>query len=81
MAQYQDPDAKMTLEEALQEYYQANADILYRGDKSVDSVDFFRCHDVAHVVFGCDTSLMNEAMVKTWTVFGTTLGFWGHIRR
>lgn len=70
----------MTLKEALQYYYQANTDILYRGDKSVGSVDFFRCYDVAHVVFGCDTSWLNEAMVNIWTVFGTAMRFWGHIR-
>ena len=44
-----------------------------------DSQAFFRSHDIAHVIFACDISLLNEAMVKTWTAFGTTLGFWKHI--
>jgi hypothetical protein len=48
-------------------------------EMSDDSREFFRRHDIAHVVFGCDTSLLNEAMVKLWTAFGTTLGFWKHI--
>ena len=27
----------------------------------------------------CDTSLLNEDIVKMWTAFGTTLGFWKRI--
>lgn len=41
---------------------------------------FFRSHDIAHVLFGCDISLFGEGSVKIWTIFGTTLGFWNHIR-
>ena len=36
--------------------------------------EFFLCHDTAHVVFGCSTALVNEAMVKIWSFFGTTRG-------
>jgi hypothetical protein len=36
--------------------------------------EFFRCHDAAHVVFGCDTTLTNEGVVKLWSFFGTTAG-------
>ena len=36
--------------------------------------EFFRCHDTAHVVFGCSTALVNEAMVKMWSFFGTKRG-------
>ena len=32
-----------------------------------------RCHDAAHVIFGCDTTLPGEATVKIWTTFGTTM--------
>jgi hypothetical protein len=39
-----------------------------------ESAEFFRCHDVAHVVFGCGTTLTNEARVKIWSFFGTTAG-------
>lgn len=36
--------------------------------------EFFRCHDAAHVVFGCGTGLDDEAVVKIWSFFGTTRG-------
>ena len=41
---------------------------------------FFESHDVAHVLFECDISLFGEGAVKIWTVFGTDIGFWRHIR-
>lgn len=64
----------MTLEEGLSEYY-GNRDDLVTGRGVSDSArKFFRCHDVAHVVFGCSTTLTNEAMVKIWSFFGTTAG-------
>jgi len=67
------------LEEALAEFRAVHAESLYTREMSADSREFFRRHDIAHVVFACDTSLLNEAMVKFWTAFGTTLGFWEHI--
>ena len=32
-------------------------------------------HDVTHVVFGCDTSVRGEALLDTWTVFGSSVPF------
>lgn len=49
--------------------------------ESTDEVSaFFRSHDIAHVLFGCDISLLGEGSVKIWTIFGTTLGLWDHVR-
>lgn len=79
MARYQDPECSLTLAEALAEFRELHAETLYTREMSDDSREFFRRHDIAHVVFACDTSLLNEAMVKFWTAFGTTLGFWKHI--
>jgi len=79
MARYLNPDCSLTLAEALAEFREVHSDSLYPREMSDDSTEFFRRHDIAHVVFGCDTSLLNEAMVKLWTIFGTTLGFWKHI--
>jgi hypothetical protein len=42
---------------------------------SDESRVWFRSHDVVHVVFGCGITLADEAMVKLWSVFGTTGGF------
>ena len=64
----------MTLAEGLAEYYAAYP-FLKRGRAlSPPARDFFRCHDAAHIVFGCDTSLSHEAVVKLSSIFGTTAG-------
>jgi len=76
MDRYQDPDCSLTLAEALAECREVYAESRYTREMSDDAREFFRRHDIAHVVFGCDTSLLNEAMVKLWTAFGTTLAFW-----
>ncbi|NNE42610.1 MAG: hypothetical protein HKN12_00240 [Gemmatimonadetes bacterium] len=80
MPSYLDPDCQLTLREALREFDESNSEALYHREMSRDSQAFFRCHDTAHVVFACDISMSNEGMVKIWTAFGTTLGFWKHIR-
>ena len=46
---------------------------------SPEAEQFFRCHDTAHVVFGCNTSIFGEGVVKLFTVWGTSLGFFKHI--
>jgi hypothetical protein len=72
---YQHPDATLTLQEGLAEYYGARDDLVTGRGASTDAQAFFRCHDVAHVVFGCGTTLRQEALVKIWSFFGTTEGF------
>ena len=74
MLSSQFPDCEMTLEEALSEYYGSRDDRVTGRGISDSARKFFRCHDVAHVVFGCSTTLTNEAMVKIWSFFGTTAG-------
>jgi hypothetical protein len=39
-----------------------------------DSARFFRSHDIAHVVFGLDTTLNDEALGDAWTLLGTDDG-------
>ncbi len=75
MLSFQFPDCEITLEEALTEYYGSRDDLLTGRGISDSARKFFRCHDAAHVVFGCSTTLTNEAMVKVWSFFGTTAGF------
>lgn len=69
----------ITLREALHEYYQKNIIVFSDREISPEAQEFFRCHDVAHVVFGCDTSPFGEGILKLFTIFGTTLGFWKHV--
>jgi len=73
-------DPSLTLSQGLERYFTANERLLTTREVSEAAAQFFRCHDVAHVVFGCDTTLSGEGTVKLWTIFGTTLGFWRHLR-
>jgi hypothetical protein len=75
MHAYQVQDCPLTLAEGLAAYYGAHPG-LKRGDAlSAAAQDFFRCHDAVHVVWGCDTSLPHEAIVKLSSFFGTSIGF------
>ncbi len=68
-----------TLREELNRHHEDNAAVFSEREVSSEAQEFFRCHDVAHVVFGCDTSLFGEGILKIFTIFGTTLGFRKHI--
>ena len=74
MLAFQVAESEMTLEEGLRVYYGDRDDLVGGRGPSEAAKEFFRCHDVAHVVFGCSTTLDNEAMVKLWSFFGTTAG-------
>ena len=74
MLEYQRPDSELTLAAGLREYYTTNEGLVSARSASPAAAEFFRCHDAAHVVFGCTTSLHNEAIVKMWSFFGTTAG-------
>lgn len=74
MHAFQQQDCTMTLSEGLAEYYARNPRLKRDASLSAPARDFFRCHDAAHIVFGCDTSLPHEAVVKLSSMFGTTAG-------
>lgn len=74
MLRFQSPNCQMTLSEGLREYYGSRDDLVTGRGISDSARRFFQCHDAAHVVFGCSTTLTNEAMVKMWSFFGTTGG-------
>lgn len=65
-----------TLQQELELFYRKNNKLFSKKSISVEGEEFLRCHDIAHIVFGCDTSLYGEGLVKIWTTFGTTLSFW-----
>ncbi|MEL6719136.1 MAG: hypothetical protein AAFP82_10500 [Bacteroidota bacterium] len=74
-------DKNITLRQGLEHFYREHQDYLSHDKEDISSevASFFRSHDAAHVLFGCDISLFGEGAVKIWTIFGTTLGFWNHI--
>jgi hypothetical protein len=74
MHAYQHQHAALTLRQGIAEYYRDSPGLKRGDDLSAEAREFFRCHDAAHVVFGCDTSLPQEAVVKLASMFGTTAG-------
>lgn len=69
-------DDTRTLQEGLDDFYKKNSQYFAERPQSEKAKQFLRNHDVAHVVFDCDTSIYGEGVVKIWTTFGTTLSFW-----
>ncbi|MGI9327820.1 MAG: hypothetical protein ACR2PZ_21560 [Pseudomonadales bacterium] len=74
MLEYQNQSSQLTLREGHAEYCSAFEQFLKSRALSAEAKEFFRCHDIVHVVFGCDLSLDHEAVVKISSFFGTTAG-------
>lgn len=72
----------ITLRQGLEKFHGKYKGHLSHHDKGISSEvkAFFMSHDIIHVLFGCDISLFGEGSVKIWTIFGTTLGFWKHLK-
>ncbi len=74
MLEYQRPTTDLVLADGLREYYASRDGLVGGRGVSPEAREFFRCHDTAHVVFGCTTDLLEEGIVKIWSFFGTTGG-------
>ncbi len=74
MHAFERQDSTQTLAEGIAEYYAANPGLARGRGMSPEAQRFFRCHDAAHVVFGCGMALDDEAAVKIASIFGTTEG-------
>jgi hypothetical protein len=72
--EYARQDSDLTLAGGLAEYHAHNPGLLRGPDLSPEARRFFECHDIVHVVFGCGTSMPDEAVVKLASIFGTTAG-------
>lgn len=72
---FESVSSTQTLAEALAEYYAANPALKRGSSLSLQAQEFFRCHDTVHVLYGCGTSMPDEAIVKLASLFGTTGGF------
>ncbi|MEC4983947.1 MAG: hypothetical protein SAJ37_01350 [Oscillatoria sp. PMC 1068.18] len=73
--QYQQQNSQQTLQVALEEYYAKHPGLITEDNSSSEVAKLFRLHDIAHVVFGCDTSICEETLTDTWTIFGSTVKF------
>ncbi|MEO5881812.1 MAG: hypothetical protein ABIQ06_05300 [Caldimonas sp.] len=74
MLAFQRQDCPQTLAQGVEEYFAVNTGLARSRLMSPEAREFFRCHDVAHVVFGCDVALDDEAVVKIASILGTTAG-------
>ena len=72
---FEHPNSGQTLAEGLSEYVTANPGLTRGSHLSAEASAFFRCHDTVHIVYGCNTSMPDEAIVKLASIFGTTAGF------
>ena len=64
-----------TVAVGLAEYFRAIPELKRDSDLlSPEARQFFRSHDVVHVLYGCGTSMPDEAIVKLASLFGTTGG-------
>lgn len=73
---YQKQDSSLTLAEGLEEYYEANVGKVVRPrDLPSESAALFRSHDMCHIIFGLNTTLDDEVMVDTRTIFSCDVGF------
>lgn len=68
---YLDPDCPLTLAEGLAEFSTANPGLIPAADPRLR--DLVCAHDSCHVLFALTTSLEDEAVADTWTIFGSTV--------
>ena len=60
----------MTLEDALRRHYPLNPQFtVWSQCKSDNAKKLVKAHDIIHLVFGCDTSLLGEMRVQLWAKF------------
>ena len=72
---FQSADTTQTLAQGLAEYFDAHPGLKRDSDLlSPVAKQFFRSHDAVHVLYGCGTSMSDEAIVKLSSLFGTTGG-------
>ena len=68
--EFLNPNCTQTLQEGLDELYSQNPDVAATSKLKGKS---FQDHDVTHVIFGCDTSIRGEIILKPWILFGTDI--------
>lgn len=69
-------ESQITLQQGLENFHKKNNQYFSKRVYSEKGSTFLKNHDMAHVVFGCNTTIYGEGIVKIWTTFGTTLNFW-----
>lgn len=68
--EFLEQDCTKTLLEGLEELYINNPEVAASSKLKGKS---FQDHDLTHVIFGCDTSIRGEIILKPWILFGTNI--------
>ena len=77
---YQRQDSTLTLAQGLDEYYRRHPGLIRPETISPESAALFRQHDICHVIFGLDTTMVDEAMADLRTVLSTDVGLGRYVR-
>ena len=67
---YTEQSSRQTLREGLVEYFSNTPELMEGSELPADLAQGLYGHDVAHVVFGCDTSVCGEVVLARWSLFG-----------
>ena len=70
MLDYQIQNCDLTLQEALNCYYNSFPDTKEIFEDNEDSGTLLRDHDCTHVIFGLDISIEQESILDTWVLWG-----------
>jgi hypothetical protein len=76
---YMASDSRLTLRQGLAEYFAQSNELMESSELPPDMGTRLESHDVAHVVFGCDTSFLGEAALVRWSLFGVTGSVWPYL--
>ncbi len=57
---YADKNSNQTVQQGLEEYYKINADLTNYATQPDDFGKILLAHDVAHIIYGCDTDMYDE---------------------
>ncbi len=73
IAKFQEQDCQLTLGEAVEEFYTVNEHKFSKPDPKTTWTELLVHHDVGHVFFGVNTTIMDEAAGDCWTLLGSDM--------
>jgi ubiquinone biosynthesis protein Coq4 len=63
----------LTLKKALVEHYKINPQFTrYDQFETLEAGNAIKSHDISHILYGCDTTLLGEYKVQMWNNFSST---------
>ncbi len=71
MFEYQNQNCGLTMEKALECYYNSFPETKEILQDNEDSGTLLRDHDCTHVIFGLDISIEQESILDTWVLWGS----------